>query len=154
MASAAPAAGTGAPFSDSSVMVAVRIRPFNKRETDLKSTAVAHKVGPQALHMDDDPGTRQDDARDYGFDAVIDNGSQKEVYDATAEHVVDRVLDGFNACVFAYGQTGSGKSYSMMGPEGSTSREDEGIIPRMCRDILARLEALKAKKCTGTIEAR
>ena len=39
-------------------------------------------------------------------------------------------------CIFAYGQTGSGKSYTMMGCKGE---KDEGIIPRLCKDLFERI---------------
>ena len=43
---------------------------------------------------------------------------------------MDFANKGFNSCIFAYGQTGSGKSYSIIGPP-----EDEGLIPRVSRDL-------------------
>jgi len=117
MAATEPAAGgAGAtpsgpvgfePFKDSSVMVCVRIRPMNKREKDLGSVEVVHVTGPQSVMMDDDPETKQTDERTFGFDQVFElKANQAEVYGRSAEHVVDRVLGGYNACVFAYGQTG------------------------------------------------
>jgi hypothetical protein len=63
MATAAAGAGampTGGHFAgDSSVMVAVRVRPMNKREKDLKSTAIVNVVPPTGLHLLDNPGTAQ-----------------------------------------------------------------------------------------------
>jgi hypothetical protein len=51
---------TGGHFAgDSSVMVAVRVRPMNKREKDLKSTAIVNVVPPAGLHLLDNPGTAQ-----------------------------------------------------------------------------------------------
>jgi len=51
---------TGGHFAgDSSVMVAVRVRPMNKREKDLKSTAIVNVVPPTGLHLLDNPGTAQ-----------------------------------------------------------------------------------------------
>lgn len=52
-------------------------------------------------------------------------------------------------------RAGSGKTYTMMGPAGAApSSSGEGIIPRMCRDILARLQAITdSKKAIGTVEA-
>lgn len=154
MASDASSGPGAVPFAESSVAVCVRVRPMNDRERALGSKEVLTVTGPQSVFMEDDPTTKQDDKRDFGFDQVFPLVTgQKEVYDRSAEHVVDRVLDGFNACVFAYGQTGSGKTYTMMGPESGLSAESEGIIPRMCRDIFSRLKDLAAKKCTGTVEA-
>ena len=43
---------------------------------------------------------------------------------------------GYNVCIFAYGQTGAGKSYTMMGKEGV---ENEGIIPRLCKDLFGKI---------------
>lgn len=89
-------------FSDSSVAVAVRIRPLNKREQALKSPEIARVTSQQMVHMDDNPKTVQDDTRDYAYDAVFGPESrQTQVYDATARHLLDRVLDGYNATVFA-----------------------------------------------------
>ena len=39
-------------------------------------------------------------------------------------------------CIFAYGQTGAGKSYTMMG-----KADDEGIIPRLCKDLFEKVGA-------------
>lgn len=82
--------------------VAVRIRPLNKRELALKSAEIARATSAQVIHMDDNPDTVQDDDRDYAYDSVFGPGSrQTEVYDATAKHVLDRVMDGYNATIFA-----------------------------------------------------
>ena len=40
-------------------------------------------------------------------------------------------------CIFAYGQTGAGKSYTMMGRSGVSG--EEGIIPRLCRDLFDKI---------------
>ena len=40
----------------------------------------------------------------FCFDRVFDeHATQQDVYDGTARHLVDGVLDGFNSTVFAYG---------------------------------------------------
>ena len=46
---------------------------------------------------------------------------------------------GYNACLFAYGQTGSGTSYTMMG-----TREEPGVIPRLCATLFQRSAQLAA----------
>ena len=39
-------------------------------------------------------------------------------------------------CIFAYGQTGAGKSYTMMGKQ---DVDNEGIIPRLCKDLFSKI---------------
>ncbi len=65
--------------------------------------------------------------------------SQESVFASLGVDILDNAFDGYNACIFAYGQTGSGKSYSMMG-----SQESQGIIPRLCDDLFARIAAKSA----------
>lgn len=48
--------------------------------------------------------------------------------------MLQHAFEGYNVCIFAYGQTGAGKSYTMMG-----TRDDEGIIPHLCRDLFDRI---------------
>ncbi|KAI4472293.1 hypothetical protein M0802_016969 [Mischocyttarus mexicanus] len=52
--------------------------------------------------------------------------------------VIESAFEGYNACVFAYGQTGSGKTFTMMG-----SPESQGLIPRICKTLFARMAAGK-----------
>ena len=52
------------------------------------------------------------------------------MYSAVGSPLLQDVFQGYNACLFAYGQTGSGKTHSLQG-----SPEDEGVIPRMIRDL-------------------
>lgn len=46
-------------------------------------------------------------------------------------------IAGYNVCIFAYGQTGAGKSYTMMGKQDDP--ENEGIIPRLCKDLFTKI---------------
>jgi hypothetical protein len=74
-------------------------------------------------------GTRQGKRKrkEFSFDSVFHSqSSQQEVFDRTAALILQKVLLGFNGCVFAYGQTGSGKTFTMMG-----SKELPGVIPQM-----------------------
>ena len=41
--------------------------------------------------------------------AFSTDAAQEDVYNAVVAPLVQRVLDGYNACILAYGQTGSGK---------------------------------------------
>ena len=66
--------------------------------------------------------------------------TQKDLYDMVGASVLQTGWNGFNSTLFAYGSTGSGKSYSMMGNE-----KAQGIIPRLCQSLFAKVEAAKAK---------
>ncbi|KAA3676752.1 kinesin family member 1 [Paragonimus westermani] len=64
---------------------------------------------------------------------------QRKVYEDLGTQTLSHAIEGYNVCIFAYGQTGSGKSYTMMGGRPGVE-EEEGIIPRLCRDLFTRLE--------------
>ena len=53
------------------------------------------------------PGHRRAKNLKFAFDRVFDQyATQDEVYEHTAKHLLDDVMDGYNATVFAYGATG------------------------------------------------
>ena len=110
-------------LESSQVVVCVRVRPVNAREAgDAGCLAV---TSSSSLRCED---------RNYTVDAVLsDAASQQQVFDLTARNVLDKVLKGFNGCVFAYGQTGSGKTFSMLG--GDDGEATAGIIPRSCAEL-------------------
>ena len=109
------------------VQVAVRIRPLNKKEIAANDTVCVSVQGDNHLSV----SSQFDGQRDFNFDAVLgSSGTQRKAYDVSARRVLNKVLDGFNGCVFAYGQTGSGKTYTMEGMKGLA-----GVIPRLTQDL-------------------
>src|SRR2546423_6716443 len=64
---------------------------------------------------------------------------QDNLFQDLGSPLLDNAFQGYNNCIFAYGQTGSGKSYSMMG-----YGEEAGVIPRICREMFARITELQA----------
>lgn len=67
--------------------------------------------------------------RQFTFDLVFDwKSTQQEVFESTAQPIVNSVLEGYNGTIFAYGQTGTGKTFTMEGK--SEPKELNGIIPR------------------------
>lgn len=60
---------------------------------------------------------------------------QDNLFDDLGQPLLQNAFAGYNNCIFAYGQTGSGKSYSMMG-----YGQDEGVIPKICRDMFRRID--------------
>ncbi|CAN8004695.1 unnamed protein product [Ixodes hexagonus] len=110
---------------DTSVRVAVRVRPLIPREViDMchACTSVASRE-PQIWVGKD---------KAFTFDHVFDSPThQDRVYDTCVKGLVEGCFDGYNATVLAYGQTGSGKTYTMGTGYGLHINEHEqGIIPR------------------------
>ncbi|XP_043485779.1 kinesin-like protein Klp98A isoform X2 [Polistes fuscatus] len=134
-----------------SVKVAVRVRPFNKRELAMNAKNIVQMDGKRTrIFGTKTPGScREIDREKYkdftfdhsywSFDLTDDNyASQEEVFYDLGTDVIESAFEGYNACVFAYGQTGSGKTFTMMG-----SPESQGLIPRICKTLFARMAAGK-----------
>ncbi|XP_030604333.1 uncharacterized protein kif16bb [Archocentrus centrarchus] len=116
-----------------SMRVAVRVRPLNKREKQLSSKVI--------IHMTENTTTIQKlggGGKTFSYDFSYDSSdrrsptfaSQEKIFRDLGFEVLKAAFEGFNACVVAYGQTGSGKSYTMMGPA-----QDKGLIPRICEGL-------------------
>ncbi|KAM4521973.1 kinesin-like protein KIF13B isoform 3-T3 [Odontesthes bonariensis] len=133
-------------LSDSNVKVAVRVRPMNRREKDLKTKCVVEMVGNQTVLHPAISNVNKGDPRnqpkafayDYCFWSMDESQKDKfegqdVVFQCLGESLLDNAFMGYNACIFAYGQTGSGKSYTMMG-----SAEQPGLIPRLCSSLFSR----------------
>ncbi|XP_021510001.1 kinesin-like protein KIF14 [Meriones unguiculatus] len=131
---------------NSQVTVAVRVRPFSKREKIEKACQVVFTNGEEITV--EHPEMKQVysfiyDVSFWSFDECHpDYASQTTVYETLAAPLLERAFEGYNTCLFAYGQTGSGKSYTMMG-----LNEEPGIIPRFCEDLFAQV----AKKQTPEV---
>jgi Kinesin motor domain len=50
-----------------------------------------------------------------------------QVFEDSAQSIVNGVLEGYNGTILAYGQTGAGKTFTM---EGQAGAEAMGITPR------------------------
>ncbi|XP_051816523.1 kinesin-like protein KIF13B isoform X1 [Acanthochromis polyacanthus] len=133
-------------LTGSNVKVAVRVRPMNRREKDLKTKCVVEMEGNQTvLHSavtsasKGDPRTQPKVfAYDYCFWSMDEShkdkfAGQEVLFQCLGESLLDNAFMGYNACIFAYGQTGSGKSYTMMG-----SAEQPGLIPRLSSSLFSR----------------
>uniref|UniRef100_A0A8R1HTD9 Kinesin motor domain-containing protein n=1 Tax=Caenorhabditis japonica TaxID=281687 RepID=A0A8R1HTD9_CAEJA len=125
---------------ESAVKVAIRVRPFNKRELDLKTKSVIRIQKDQCfLHHPIEEKNTKTFTFDHSFCSTDPNNhdfaSQETVCYHLGTGVVENAFAGYNACIFAYGQTGSGKSYTMMG-----TPDQPGIIPRVCNDIFTRIQ--------------
>ncbi|XP_026443813.1 kinesin-like protein KIN-4C [Papaver somniferum] len=123
---------------ESSVKVAVNVRPLNNEEVSKGRTDCVDFIlgGPQVKI-----GTSS-----FTFDYVYGNkastSSLSSIYGDCVAPLGDALFDGYNAAVLAYGQTGSGKTYTMgtnYNGDGSTS----GIIPQVMNSIFSKIEEKK-----------
>ena len=123
------------------VTVAVRTRPFNAREraSGAQNVLEMHNNTTRITAAGGGPKRSHAFAFDFAFWSFDPEeetfASQEDVFNGIGTKILDSAFDGFNNCLFAYGQTGSGKTYTMMG-----TKDDPGVIPRICHDLFARCD--------------
>lgn len=138
-------------MSDEAVKVAVRVRPFNKRELDRKAKCIIRMQGPTTTITNPENDKEHTFTFDYSYWSHDDSQkrhTQQDVYNDLGKLVLEGAWAGYNATLFAYGQTGSGKSYSMVG-----YGEDKGIIPLACEEIFQRIESNTDENLKYKVEA-
>lgn len=127
------------------VITAVRARPLNKNDGPNAHDIIKYFGDPkQGLGLVEQEGGAE---RNFQFDHTfwsVDRAKveyfagQEDVFNAIGIPILETCLKGVNCSLFAYGQTGSGKTYTMMG--GDPGGEEAGVIPRLCRKLLEKLE--------------
>ncbi|XP_011505399.1 PREDICTED: kinesin-like protein KIF13A [Ceratosolen solmsi marchali] len=139
------------------IKVAVRVRPFNRRELELGTECIVEMTKNQTLLYY--PACLEKVERIKGKSFAFDHcfysvnpltenfASQDIVFEALGLDILDNAFQGYNACIFAYGQTGSGKSYTMMG-----NRENLGIIPRLCGHLFDMISKQESSELTYKVE--
>ncbi|XP_061637835.1 kinesin-like protein KIF1B isoform X13 [Phyllopteryx taeniolatus] len=137
-------------MSGASVKVAVRVRPFNSRETSKDSKCIIQMQGNTTTILN--PKAPKEPAKTFSFDYSYwshttpeDPGfaAQNQVYNDIGKEMLQHAFEGYNVCIFAYGQTGAGKSYTMMGKQ---EEGQEGIIPMLCEDLFEKINEDNNKK--------
>ncbi|XP_053210758.1 kinesin-like protein KIF13A [Panonychus citri] len=131
------------------VKVAIRVRPFNRREIELGTKCVIEVKDEQIIlfnpnDLTKDGSLNRRGQKVFAFDNCFWSFNEKDSHFANQEKVFNQLgtdvlqsaFEGYNACIFAYGQTGSGKSYTMMG-----SSDSKGLIPRLCDSIFETIAA-------------
>ncbi|XP_037684488.1 kinesin-like protein KIF1B isoform X8 [Choloepus didactylus] len=130
-------------MSGASVKVAVRVRPFNSRETSKESKCIIQMQGSSTSIIN--PKNPKEAPKSFSFDYSYWShtssedpcfASQNRVYNDIGKEMLLHAFEGYNVCIFAYGQTGAGKSYTMMGKqEGGQA----GIIPQLCEELFEKI---------------
>ncbi|CAJ1059791.1 kinesin-like protein KIF1A isoform X18 [Xyrichtys novacula] len=130
-------------MAGASVKVAVRVRPFNSRETGKESKCIIQMSGNTTTIIN--PKQAKDN-KSFNFDYSywshttpedVNYASQMRVYKDIGEEMLLHAFEGYNVCIFAYGQTGAGKSYTMMGKQ--DVKDQQGIIPLLCEDLFTKI---------------
>jgi len=137
---------------DAAVVVAVRVRAFNKRESAEKAVRAVVRMKNEEVGARTWVRKADGKEKEYSFDYCWQTHSeestsglgnyvtQDDVFQALGVPIVKDALEGRNVCLLAYGQTGAGKTYSMLGKERSEEARDQGIVPRACTELFARCE--------------
>ena len=151
-------------MADSSVKVAVRVRPFNNREKQEGAVLCVEMQGKMTRVYS--PELEKKFFFDYSYwshDSFVEDpntgmmvpdssssiyADQLKVYNDLGVGVLNNAFEGYHCCLFAYGQTGSGKSYSMVG-----YGKNKGIIPIVCEEIFKRIEAVESKNLRCEVTA-
>ena len=102
------------------IKVAVRVRPFNKRELSLGASqpqSIVEMRNNQTILQNPDEEEFTKSPKSFTFDHCFnsldpesgDFASQADVFQSVGTDILDNAFRGYNACIFAYGQTGSGE---------------------------------------------
>jgi hypothetical protein len=128
----------GGEGSETSVEVALRVRPQNSKEQiDMCQICTFCTPGQPQIVLGKDKA--------FTYDFVFDTDSQQDqIYSQCIEGLVAGCFDGYNATVLAYGQTGSGKTYTMGTGFGmAVLPEQLGVIPRAVRQLFTTIDQLR-----------
>ena len=78
-----------------------------------------------------------------------------EIFEAVGRRVVNYALDGHNAVLLTAGPPGAGKTSVMYGPVARPSRSTQGLVPRACACVRARVVAyawdMRAPPCAPQV---
>ncbi|XP_035580532.1 kinesin-like protein KIF1C isoform X1 [Zalophus californianus] len=143
-------------MAGASVKVAVRVRPFNARETSQDAKCVVSMQGSTTSIVN--PRQSKDAPKSFTFDYSYWShtsaedpqfASQQQVYRDIGEEMLLHAFEGYNVCIFAYGQTGAGKSYTMMGRQ---EPGQQGIVPQLCEDLFSRVNKNESAQLSYSVE--
>ncbi|CAI5444067.1 unnamed protein product [Caenorhabditis angaria] len=140
-----------------SIIVAVRVRPFNEREQK-RNCKLAIEMPDEQTTVIRDPKTNEEKRFTYdhsywshdGFEEQKNGyfsptnahyADQKRVFEDLGRGVLANAWAGYNCSLFAYGQTGSGKSYSIVG-----FKNNKGIVPIVCEELFKQIQEKSGKK--------
>lgn len=141
------------------IRVVVRVRPFNKKESEQNQRNIIQVLDNKTLIFDPDEdvdefffhGTKQQH-RDITkrtkkklnmeFDDIFGNtATNMDIFDTCTKPLISSVLRGYNCTVFVYGATGAGKTFTMLGDE-----ETPGITFLTIKELFRHMSQLSDEK--------
>ena len=150
-------------FNKNNMIIAVRVRPLNKKEKKESSYKTIKIIDKNVLMISipteyfiNEKGEKNNKKKEkdniinvikekqatYKYDFVFDEDiNQPQVYKYTSSNLIKSLIEGYNATIFAYGATGTGKTYTMLG-----SGANVGIMIRSIRDLFILINNNKDKK--------
>uniref|UniRef100_A0A8C2VP63 Kinesin family member 1C n=1 Tax=Chinchilla lanigera TaxID=34839 RepID=A0A8C2VP63_CHILA len=117
-------------MAGASVKVAVRVRPFNARETSQDAKCVVSMQGNTTSIFN--PKQSKDGPRSFTFDYSYWSHTSAEDPQFASQQ-----------------QTGAGKSYTMMGRQ---EPGQQGIVPQLCEDLFSRVSENQSAQLSYSVE--
>jgi len=134
-----------------SIVVLIRIRPFNERERQ-DDDQKCFRIDEQNKNTMIFDANFKTDTKTFTFDHVCpEHVSQEEIFRVVGIPSARSCLQGYNGCIFAYGQTGAGKTYTIQGPTSESGlnltmsaegKERVGILPRVVEYMFSDIESV------------
>jgi len=116
-----------APSTNANVQVTVRLRPPDPDDDVQETFDFSDGVNGPMLSIKD-PINQESRKEPFSYHKIFKpEDTQEPIFKNIGKPLVDKLLQGYNSCIFAYGQTGSGKTHSIFG-EGCN--ENRGLLPR------------------------
>ncbi|XP_058832309.1 kinesin-like protein KIF18A [Topomyia yanbarensis] len=139
------------------IRVAVRVRPFNRRELEQNQRNIIKVLDRTTLMFD--PDEDEDEFFFHGmkqthrditkrikkklameYDDVFDaESTNTDIFENCTKPLVQSVMDGYNCSVFVYGATGAGKTFTMLGSE-----DCPGITFLTMKDLFHQIDELSS----------
>jgi hypothetical protein len=127
-------------------LVAVRVRPLSNLEISRGEKIALRVTSKSTLSLDLPPNnSKEQQSRIFSFDSCVHKtATQKETYMNTGHILLNKVLNGINACIFCYGATGAGKTHTLIG----SSKNDRGILLEFTNELFQKFTLLKTMRKT------
>lgn len=138
---------------ESKILVAVRKRPLNKKETDKKETDILETNSPDSLIVKEVRQkldmTKYLEEHSFYFDAVFsENDSNTYIYNSIIKPLVYSAFEGTKVNCIAFGQTGSGKTFTMMG---NLDNSVQGLYYISAKEIFSIQEQMHPQNVTISV---